>query len=104
MTAAQRWSALHHGIDPTLVPLLMPWLRLVWWLARWLRAAPPTAITVLGVLLALDAVLLAGSLPAIAAVAVVLAALCDGLDGAIAVVADRATEFGAAADAIADRI
>jgi CDP-diacylglycerol--glycerol-3-phosphate 3-phosphatidyltransferase len=104
MTAAQRWSALHHGIDPTRVPLLMLWLRLMWWLARWLRAVPPTAITVLGALLALDAVLLAGSVPTAAAATVVLAALCDGLDGAVALLADRASEIGAVADAVADRI
>jgi CDP-diacylglycerol--glycerol-3-phosphate 3-phosphatidyltransferase len=35
---------------------------------------------------------------------VVLAAVCDGLDGAVAVVADRASAFGARADAIADRL
>ncbi|MDT4941948.1 MAG: archaetidylinositol phosphate synthase [Pseudonocardiales bacterium] len=102
--SAERWTALHHGIDPARVPLLLPWLRLLWRLARPLRAVPPTVITVLGVLLALDAVLLAGSLPGAAAGAVVLAAVCDGLDGAVAVVADRATSGGAVADAVADRI
>jgi CDP-diacylglycerol--glycerol-3-phosphate 3-phosphatidyltransferase len=104
MTLAQRWSALHHGIDPQRVPLLMPWLRLLWRVARAVRLVPPTAITVLGGLLALDAVLLAGSLPGAAAGAVVLAALCDGLDGAVAVVAGRATHFGAVADAVCDRV
>jgi CDP-diacylglycerol--glycerol-3-phosphate 3-phosphatidyltransferase len=101
---AQRWSALHHEIDPARVPLLTPWLRAMWWLARPLARVPPTALTVLGVLLALDAVLLAGSLQWTAAVAVLLAALCDGLDGAVAVVADRATRSGALADAVADRV
>lgn len=103
-TPAQRWSALHHGIDPARVPLLLPWLRLLWSLARPLRQVPPTLVTAVGVLLALDAVLLAGSVPAGAAVAVVLAAVCDGLDGALAVVADRASRAGAVADAVADRI
>lgn len=101
---AQRWSALHHGIDPTAVPLLTPWLRLMWWLARPLRRVPPTAITVLGVVFAADAVLLAGPWPPAAAVAVLVAVLCDGLDGAVAVVADRATALGARADAVADRL
>jgi len=101
---ADRWSALHHGIDPRGVPLFLPWLRLLWWLARPLRAVPPTAITALGVVLALDAAFLAASHPGWAAVAVVLAALCDGLDGAVAVVAGRATRFGAVADAVADRL
>lgn len=103
-TPAQRWSALHHGIDPERVPLLSSWLRLMWWFARPLRLVPPMVITAVGVLLAFDAVLLAGSLPAVAAVAVVLAALCDALDGAVAVVADRATAAGRVADAVADRL
>lgn len=86
------------------MPLLLPWLRLLWWLARPLRAVPPTAITALGVLLAVDAALLAAGHPGWAAAAVVLAALCDGLDGAVAVVAGRATRSGAVADAVADRL
>jgi CDP-diacylglycerol--glycerol-3-phosphate 3-phosphatidyltransferase len=104
VTREQRWSRLHHGIDPARVPLLLPWLRLMWLLARPLRLVPPVLITALGVLLALDAVLLAGSVPWAAAIAVLAAALCDGLDGAVAVVADRVTVAGARADAIADRI
>jgi phosphatidylglycerophosphate synthase len=103
-TPAQRWSALHHGIDPARVPMLVPWLRLMWLLARPLRYVPPTLITAFGVLLSLDAVLLAGSLPWAAAVAVIAAAVCDGLDGAVAVVADRASVAGARADAVADRV
>ena len=98
---AERWSQLHHGIDPKGVPLLLPWLRLLWWLARPLRGVPPTAITVLGAVLAVDAAVLAANHPGWAALAVVLAALCDGLDGAVAVVAGRATRSGAVADALA---
>jgi CDP-diacylglycerol--glycerol-3-phosphate 3-phosphatidyltransferase len=104
MTPEQRWSALHHDIDPARVPLLLPWLRLMWSLARPLRRVPPTYITALGVLAALGAVLLARPVPAGAAVVVVFAAVCDGLDGAVAVVADRASRRGAVADAVADRI
>jgi CDP-diacylglycerol--glycerol-3-phosphate 3-phosphatidyltransferase len=101
---AQRWSALHAGIDPAGVPLLLPWLRFVWLLARPLRAVPPIALTALGVLLAADAVLLAGPLPAAAAGAVVLSVLCDALDGAVAMLASRVSRFGARADAVADRL
>ena len=103
-TPAQRWSALHHGVDPSRVPLLTPWLRLMWTLARPVRAIPPTVITAVGVLFAVDAVLLASSAPWWAALLVLVAALCDGLDGAVAVVADRATDVGRVADAIADRV
>jgi CDP-diacylglycerol--glycerol-3-phosphate 3-phosphatidyltransferase len=78
----------------------------MWWLARPLAAArvPPTAVTIAGLVLGVDAALLAVRHPWAAGVTVVLAALCDGLDGAVAVVGSRATRHGAAADAIADRI
>jgi CDP-diacylglycerol--glycerol-3-phosphate 3-phosphatidyltransferase len=76
----------------------------MWWLARPLARVPPTVITGVGLVLAVDAVPLAGSWPWADAVAVFAALLCDGLDGAVAVVADRATGFGARADAVADRL
>jgi archaetidylinositol phosphate synthase len=101
---AQRWSALHHGIDPARVPLLSAWLRLMWWLARRLRRVPPTAVTVLGGALAVAAVPVAGAWPEAAGAVVLVAVLCDGLDGAVAVVADRASASGAVADAVADRV
>lgn len=105
-TPARRWSELHHGIDPAGVPLLAPWLRLMWATSRPLARlrVPPTAVTGSGVVLAGSAVGLASAHPAWAAVAVVVAAVCDGLDGAIAVVAGRATRAGAVADAVADRL
>ena len=105
-TSARRWSALHQGIDPATVPLLGIWLRLMWRLARPLARArvAPTAVTGIGVVLAVAAVVTARTWPVAALFAVVAAALCDGLDGAVAVVADRATPFGARADAVADRL
>ncbi|HET6878441.1 MAG TPA: CDP-alcohol phosphatidyltransferase family protein [Jatrophihabitans sp.] len=103
---ARRWSRLHHGIDPSGVPLLPAWLALMWRLAgppvRW--GIPPTAVTAAGLLLAGGSVAAAGAVPALAACLVVAAAVCDGLDGAVAVVGDRATRVGARADAVADRI
>jgi CDP-diacylglycerol--glycerol-3-phosphate 3-phosphatidyltransferase len=104
MTYPQRWSALHHGIDPARTPLLLPWLRCLWWLGRPLRLVPPLVITGAGVVLAMSAVVAADAAPGAAAALVVVAALCDGLDGAVAVVADRATVHGARADAVADRL
>ena len=100
-----RWSQLHHGIDPAGVPLLAGWLRLMWAIARGLMRlrVAPTAVTVAGVGFAAAAVVVAPGLPVLAAVLVVLAALSDALDGALAVVADRATPAGARADAVADR-
>ncbi|MBE7188107.1 CDP-alcohol phosphatidyltransferase family protein [Jatrophihabitans endophyticus] len=102
----RRWSALHHDIDPDAVPLLGPWLRLVW-AGGWAldrAGVPPNAVTVAGVAAAAGAVALAGAHPAAAGAAVVAAALCDGLDGATAVVGDRATRSGAVLDAVADRL
>jgi CDP-diacylglycerol--glycerol-3-phosphate 3-phosphatidyltransferase len=105
VTPARRWAQLHHGIDPGRVPLLLPWLRLMWRLAAPLaaRRVPPTAVTLAGGCLAAAAVALAGAAPAAALVLVLLAAVCDGLDGALAVVADRVSRAGARADAVVDR-
>jgi CDP-diacylglycerol--glycerol-3-phosphate 3-phosphatidyltransferase len=100
----RRWSALHHGIEPQRVPLLLPWLRGAWRIAGVLRVVPPNVITAAGVLLALDAVLLARELPWVTAGVVVLAVLADALDGAVAVVADRVTRSGEVLDALADRV
>ena len=103
---APRWSALHSGIDPASVPMLKPWLRLLWWLARPLArwGVPPTLLTVFGVVLASDALFLASATPLAAAACVVLAVVCDGLDGAVAIVGAGGSRGGALADAIADRI
>jgi CDP-diacylglycerol--glycerol-3-phosphate 3-phosphatidyltransferase len=101
---AAGWSALHYGIDPAAVPLLRAWLRVMWWLARPLVRVPPLVLTVAGVLLALDAVLLAARWPWVALALVLLSAVCDGLDGAVAMLSGRASRFGSVADKIADRI
>lgn len=103
---ATGWSALHHGIDPAEVPLLRGWLRAMWFLARPLVAVrmPPTALTVLGALFAVDAVLLASAQPWVALALVLLAVLCDGLDGAVALLSRRVSIAGAYADRIADRV
>ena len=103
---ADRWSALHHDIDPAGMPLLGGWLRLMWRGGRVLARAgvPPTAVTAAGVACALGAVGLAADHPLAAGMAVLGAAVCDGLDGATAVVTRGATRSGALADAIADRV
>jgi phosphatidylglycerophosphate synthase len=103
-SAEAAWARLHHGVDPGRVPFLRPWLRIAWSCARPLHAVPPMAVTVLGVVLALDALLLAADQPWVALVLVLMATWCDALDGAIAVVADRASGRGAIADKVADRV
>lgn len=86
--------------------MLRPWLRLMWLLAGPLARLrlPPTAITVVGVLLAVDAALFAASRPWVALALVVLSVVCDGLDGAVAVLTSSSSAFGSAADKIADRV
>ncbi|WP_375493738.1 CDP-alcohol phosphatidyltransferase family protein [uncultured Jatrophihabitans sp.] len=81
------------------------WLSLMWSGGRVLarHGVAPTAVTAAGVTSATLAVGVARSSPVAAGAAVLLAAVCDGLDGATAVVADRATRSGALADAVADR-
>jgi CDP-diacylglycerol--glycerol-3-phosphate 3-phosphatidyltransferase len=98
------WSELHHGIDPARVPFLRAWLRVVYGVARPLRAVPPMAFTVLGAVLAVDALLLASTQPWVALVLVLVSAACDALDGAVAVIAQRASAAGAVADKVADRV
>lgn len=96
------WSRLHGGLQPS--ALVRRWLRLMWTLARPLARVPPTAITVAGAVLAIDAALFADRLPLATLGLILASALCDGLDGAVAVVSGRATRTGARADALADRI
>ncbi len=103
---AAGWSALHHGIDPDGVPLLTGWLRLCWALARplvRLRVAPGV-VTVAGVVFAVDALLFAAARPWAALGLIGASVLCDGLDGAVAVLAARATALGSLADKAADRV
>jgi CDP-diacylglycerol--glycerol-3-phosphate 3-phosphatidyltransferase len=63
---------------------------------------PPTAVTVAGVALAAAGAMTAPRAPALPLL--LASAVCDGLDGAVAVGADRATRSGDIADKTADRI
>lgn len=86
--------------------MLLGWLRLMWAGGRVLGRAgvPPTLVTAGGVTLAAGAVRMAAERPGAAALAVVGAAVCDGLDGATAVATNAPTRAGAVADAVADRL
>ena len=79
------------------------WLRLVWTLARPLAAAgvSPDVVTAGGALAAVGAVFApAGARGPL----LVSGAVADGLDGAVAVLADRNSTYGAALDHAADRV
>lgn len=103
---AAAWSRLHYGIDPSDVPLVRVWLRSMWRLAGPLvrLRVPPLAVTVAGLLCAVAAAGTAGRWPWPALALVLLAVVADGLDGAVALLAARASAFGAVADKVADRV
>ena len=103
----ERWSALHGGVD-LLSPLVRGWLTLTYAVAAPVarRRVSPDALTLLGLVFALLVVPLAwagGRWPLLAVALVVVSGLVDSLDGAVAVLTDRATRWGAVLDSVADR-
>ncbi|NHC12340.1 CDP-alcohol phosphatidyltransferase family protein [Motilibacter sp. E257] len=104
-----RWAALHGGYDPGRSRVVRGWLTLTYALARPLAAArvPPDAVTGLGVAVSLGvpAAAAAGSgWPLLAALGAIAVAVADGLDGAVAVLTDRASRWGHVLDSVADRL
>ncbi len=98
-----RWAATHGGYDPRSNMLVRWWLGIAYAVARPLAAArvPPDLVTLAGLLVTGFAPLLArgeGSLLSGAALLVVLAGLLDNVDGAVAVLRDRVTNWGAYLD------
>jgi CDP-diacylglycerol--glycerol-3-phosphate 3-phosphatidyltransferase len=105
----RRWSALHDGIDPDGVPFVRGWLSLVYVAARPFAGArvPPSVVTLTGLVVAgaVPLVTWAGDEWALAAAVLVLvSALFDSLDGAVAVMTDRVTPWGAVLDPVCDRL
>lgn len=91
------------------MPFVRWWLGIAYRLGRPLAAlgVSPTALTLVGVLVAVGAVPLAaagGRWPVLAAVVVVVSGLVDNLDGTVAVLSDRITRWGALVDAVGDRV
>jgi phosphatidylglycerophosphate synthase len=104
-----RWSELHGGLDPVRTPLVGSWLAVSYRLARPLarHRVPPNLVTLTALPVAAGVVALCalGGRWALAATgAVVLAGLLDGLDGAVAILAGRASPFGAVLDSLVDRL
>jgi len=106
---ASRWAALHGGFDPRQAgAAVRGWLRASFVigsvLGRW--HVPPTAVTVAGVLLSAAAAVAATRAPTglfTAALLVLLAAVADSVDGAVALSTDRVTRLGYVYDSVADR-
>ncbi|MGQ7295592.1 CDP-alcohol phosphatidyltransferase family protein [Quadrisphaera sp. KR29] len=107
----RRWSAAHGGTAAS--PLVRAWLGGVRAVASPLAAAGvrPSAITVVGLLLALVALVPAaaqvhagGRWALLVPLLLAAAALADGLDGAVAVLGGTASRSGAVLDAACDRL
>ena len=101
--ALRRWSQLHDGYDVDRSRLVRGWLQMVQSMAaplvRW--RVPPNAVTLAGVAAAAGAVVTARP---VSAVLVAATALCDGLDGAVAIQRGRSSRHGTAIDHGADRV
>lgn len=101
MTHEQEWSALHGGLEPS--PAVRRYLavtrRLAAPVAR--TGVHPDALTFAAVLVASTALLVPARL---AALAVLVSALLDALDGAVALQQGRATRWGYVLDSLADRV
>ncbi|WP_412753668.1 CDP-alcohol phosphatidyltransferase family protein [Krasilnikovia sp. M28-CT-15] len=101
---------MHGGFDPALAaPVARGWIRLAYAGGRLLGGlgVAPAVVTAAGLLLcaAVPAAAVLGPVGLLAgAVLVVLAAVADSLDGAVAVVTGRATRLGFVADSVADRL
>ncbi|MFI5484557.1 CDP-alcohol phosphatidyltransferase family protein [Micromonospora echinaurantiaca] len=107
---ATAWARLHGGFDPRVAaPVVRAWLRFAYHvgyvLAR-LRIGP-TPVTAAGVLLCVLVPVFAvrpGDGPFLGALFVLLAAVADSVDGAVAVATGRTTRLGYVYDSVADRL
>ena len=104
-----RWRTLHGGYDPRSSRLVGPWLTVIYALARPFAriGVPPDVVTLLG--LAVSGVVvwlcaLGDRWVLLAAFVVGASGILDSLDGAVAVLTDRATPWGAVLDSVVDRV
>lgn len=107
---AARWATLHGGYDPRQAPAVVRgWLFLAYFVARPLarRSISPNAVTVAGLALSAAVPFVAGlgSGWALAGAGlVVVSALADTVDGALAVTSQRTSRLGQVYDSVADRL
>jgi len=104
-----RWSALHGGYDPRRAFWPRTWLGVSHAVARPLaaRGVLPDVLTAWGAVVSAGVVVLAlagGRWPLLAVLVIVASGLADNLDGAVAVLTDRATAFGSVLDSVVDRV
>jgi CDP-diacylglycerol--glycerol-3-phosphate 3-phosphatidyltransferase len=96
------WSKLH--LDAEITGIVKGWLSISYVIARVLSALriTPNVLTLLGVMTATAALFY--PLSVVALIFLVLSLICDGVDGSVAIVSGKVSQFGATLDAIADRI
>lgn len=102
------WSRLHGGIDPAGSVWIRGWLRLVHTCATPLVrvGVSPSAVTIVGVVVtaSVPVIALAGAAwPLLALMFVLLGAVLDGVDGAVALRTGTASRWGRVLDPFADR-
>jgi phosphatidylglycerophosphate synthase len=97
-----RWSKLHGGAD--VEGVVGGWLSFSFQAARvcTVLRITPNVLTFLGLTTAIAMGL--SSYAAIALLLLVISLFFDGIDGSVAIVQERASQFGALLDSIADRI
>jgi phosphatidylglycerophosphate synthase len=105
----ERWSRAHGGYDVWSSRPTLTWLRIAHFLAAPLarRRVPPSWVTSVGGVGAVAIGLVAalgGRWPLLAAVLVVIVALLDGIDGAVAEMTGTATAWGRILDQLVDRV
>src|SRR6185437_16287446 len=107
---AQRWSKLHGGFDPRSANrLVRGWLFLSYAVSRQLArtGTGPNTVTVVGLLLSIGVPLTArpnDAWPLLGALLILVSALADTVDGALAVITGRASRLGRGYDSTADRL
>ena len=103
-----RWQIQHHApdLDPAGTTLLRLFLTLTYTCARPFarRNVAPDLLTVLGLVWAGLVVAVAGFSPVTAAVFVLVSVVTDGIDGCVAALNNRATQFGFVLDSVVDRL
>jgi CDP-diacylglycerol---glycerol-3-phosphate 3-phosphatidyltransferase len=107
---ASAWAGLHGGYDPRRASVAVRgWLWLAYAIGRLLTrlGASPTGVTGAGLVLAIAVPLVAAQGPAWAIAAaglVLLGAMADSADGAVALIGGRVTRLGYVYDSLADRV
>jgi phosphatidylglycerophosphate synthase len=104
-----RWSALQAAVDQRQLWAIRIWLRVSYRLSQGLArlGASPNALTGAGLVCSVAVPAVAvwrGGWLFAAAAFVVLAAVADSADGAVAVITDRSSRHGAFVDPVADRL